>query len=305
MDVREYTEVVPERAAGRGGSRGTTRGSPLAWAATTAARSASCRWSAARSGRGPLGDVLAEVQGLAARGVVEVTLLGPEREHLRPRPDRSGLRRAGRGSASCSGRSRRGRHPPRPVHQPASPRLHRRRGRGHGRVRARSASTSTSRCSRARTGSSARCAARTGRERYLSWLDRIRAGDPRHRRHHRRHRGLPGRDRGGLRGDAATWSTPARFDAAFTFQYSPRPGTVAADLRRPGPEGGRPGAVRPAGGAPGAISLERNRALVGRTVEVLVEGDGPQGRTCAARTRTNKLVHAAGRPAARPFADVA
>jgi tRNA-2-methylthio-N6-dimethylallyladenosine synthase len=82
------------------------------------------------------------------------------------------------------------------------------------------------------------------------------------------------------------------FDAAYTFQYSPRPGTVA---------GARPDRVpKPVVqerfdrlvAAQERISLERNRAQLGATVEVLVEGPSKKepGRTTG-RTRTNKLVH--------------
>ena len=39
------------------------------------------------------------------------------------------------------------------------------------------------------------------------------------------------------------------------------------------------------------ISLARNRDQVGRTVEVLVEGDGKRGGSTQARTRTNRIVH--------------
>ena len=42
-----------------------------------------------------------------------------------------------------------------------------------------------------------------------------------------------------------------------------------------------------------SISLEKNRPLVGRSVEVLIEGTGRKGGL-AGRTRTNKLVHAEG-----------
>ena len=51
------------------------------------------------------------------------------------------------------------------------------------------------------------------------------------------------------------------------------------------------------------ISLERNRELVGRTVEVLVEGEGRKGNR-KGRTRTNKLVHAPGHMAAGAFAHI-
>ena len=47
--------------------------------------------------------------------------------------------------------------------------------------------------------------------------------------HHRHHRRLPRRDRGGLRSTPWTWCAQARFASAFTFQYSKRPGTPAAE----------------------------------------------------------------------------
>jgi tRNA-2-methylthio-N6-dimethylallyladenosine synthase len=51
-----------------------------------------------------------------------------------------------------------------------------------------------------------------------------------------------------------------------------------------------------------AISLDSNRAMVGDTVEVLVEGRGRKGNL-AARTRTNKLVHVPGDLPPGTFAD--
>ncbi len=97
----------------------------------------------------------------------------------------------------------------------------------------------------------------------------------------------------------------ARFASAFTFQYSPRPGTSAAAL---------PGAVPAEVVAERyerlvelqeRISTEENQAQLGRVVEVLV-GEGP-GRKDAAthrisgRARDNRLVHlTAPDPAATP-----
>jgi tRNA-2-methylthio-N6-dimethylallyladenosine synthase len=83
-----------------------------------------------------------------------------------------------------------------------------------------------------------------------------------------------------------------RYDAAYLFQYSPRPGTVA---------GVRPDQVpKPVVqerfdrlvAAQERISLERNRAHVGEVVELLIEGPSKKvpGRATG-RTRTNKLVH--------------
>ena len=51
------------------------------------------------------------------------------------------------------------------------------------------------------------------------------------------------------------------------------------------------------------VSQERNEALVGRTLEVLVEGRGRKGRV-QGRTRTNKLVHFDGQDEPGRFVDV-
>ncbi len=88
----------------------------------------------------------------------------------------------------------------------------------------------------------------------------------------------------------------ARFDQAFTFQFSPRPGTVAAEL-----DGRIAKSVVQARfdrlvELQRAISLESNQAMVGRVEEVLVEGPSKKDPEMAtARTRGNKPVHAPGR----------
>ena len=82
----------------------------------------------------------------------------------------------------------------------------------------------------------------------------------------------------------------ARFDAAFTFQYSPRPGTAAATFEDQVPKEVVQERFDRLVALQEEISLERNRELVGRCVEVLVEGEGRKGNL-RARTRTNKLVH--------------
>ena len=97
----------------------------------------------------------------------------------------------------------------------------------------------------------------------------------------------------------------ARFDGAFMFVYSPRPGTPAAEL-----DGQVPAAVAAERFSRLAelqkqISLEKNRALVGATVEVLTEGPSRKdGSMAAARTRTNKVVHVPGDHPAGAFLDV-
>ncbi len=84
----------------------------------------------------------------------------------------------------------------------------------------------------------------------------------------------------------------ARFDSAYMFVYSPRPGTPAATMEAqvaPDVAHERFGRLK---ALQERISLERNQELVGSTVEVLTEGPSRKDPGMAtARTRTNKLVH--------------
>lgn len=83
----------------------------------------------------------------------------------------------------------------------------------------------------------------------------------------------------------------ARFDGAYTFQYSPRPGTDAFALEPVPAEVvterfGRLVALQD------RISAERNAALIDAEMEVLVEGPSRKDPArITARTRTNKIVH--------------
>jgi tRNA-2-methylthio-N6-dimethylallyladenosine synthase len=52
------------------------------------------------------------------------------------------------------------------------------------------------------------------------------------------------------------------------------------------------------------VSLEKNRAEVGRTFEVLVEGEGKRGGSTQTRTRTNRIVHLPDPLERGTFADV-
>jgi tRNA-2-methylthio-N6-dimethylallyladenosine synthase len=87
----------------------------------------------------------------------------------------------------------------------------------------------------------------------------------------------------------------ARFDGAYMFVYSPRPGTPAAEMDGqvdPGVAGERFARLA---ALQEQISLEKNEALVGSSVEVLVEGPSRKDPDMAtARTRTNKVVHLPG-----------
>jgi tRNA-2-methylthio-N6-dimethylallyladenosine synthase len=64
----------------------------------------------------------------------------------------------------------------------------------------------------------------------------------------------------------------ARFQSAFFFKYSPRPGTAAAALGDDVPEEEKRRRHRILMEAQERISLEKNRARIGQRLEVLVEG---------------------------------
>lgn len=89
-----------------------------------------------------------------------------------------------------------------------------------------------------------------------------------------------------------------RFDGAFMFAYSPRPGTPAASMEQV------PAAVKKVRlqkliDVQNAISCENNEAWVGRDVEVLVEGPSPKNPdVLQGYSREFKMIHFPG-PAER------
>ncbi len=87
----------------------------------------------------------------------------------------------------------------------------------------------------------------------------------------------------------------ARFDGAFTFQFSPRPGTPAATLEgQIAPEVVQERFDRLVT-LQNQISLEKNEAMVGSLVEVMVEGPSRKdAAVVTARTRGNKPIHLPG-----------
>jgi tRNA-2-methylthio-N6-dimethylallyladenosine synthase len=83
-----------------------------------------------------------------------------------------------------------------------------------------------------------------------------------------------------------------RYDAAYTFQYSPRPSTAAAAMDgHLGKEIVQERFDRLVD-AQREISLQRNVEVVGRSEEVIVEGPSKKDPgLVTGRTRSNKLVH--------------
>ncbi|MEZ5170102.1 MAG: tRNA (N6-isopentenyl adenosine(37)-C2)-methylthiotransferase MiaB [Acidimicrobiia bacterium] len=138
-------------------------------------------------------------------------------------------------------------------------------------------------------------------QRYLAKLDAARAGVPDLAVTTDIIVGFPGETEGDFQATLDVVEE-ARFDAAYTFVFSPRPGTEAADITD--------GIVSPETAAERmhrlTAALERHgahlhAARIGRTEEVLVEGPSKKDPAMwSGRTRQNKLVHFphAGMPAA-------
>src|SRR5262245_17078200 len=290
MDVREYTDLFPSAlpAARADGVR--------AWVSIAAGCDNACTFCIVPFVRGAqrsraMGDILAEVQGLAASGVVEITLLGQN------------VNTYGR-DVTVPDSSRR----------PLFADLLRMVDQVDGIRRIRFTSphphdftpdvidamaTSEQVCEHIhfplQSGSDRvlKVMQRSyRRDRYLGWLERIREASPAIAVSTDIIVGFPGESEDDF---VETLDVVARagFDSAYTFQYSPRPGTRAASMPGQVPKEVVQERFDRLVTLQEGISLAHNREQVGRTFEVLVEGDGKRYGSIQARTRTNRIVHLA------------
>jgi tRNA-2-methylthio-N6-dimethylallyladenosine synthase len=87
-----------------------------------------------------------------------------------------------------------------------------------------------------------------------------------------------------------------RFDAAFAFKFSPRPGTPAAEFPHQVPESVRAARLARVLSLQDELSLERNHAWLGRHAEVLVDRELSKRDSglASGRTRQNKIIHFGG-----------
>ena len=132
------------------------------------------------------------------------------------------------------------------------------------------------------------------RDRYLGILDKVRAAMPDAAITTDIIVGFPGETEADF-GQTLDLVRQASFSGAFTFQYSPRPGTPAAGMDDQVPRTVVQERYERLVALQDEMSLVANRALVGSTVEVLVaEGEGRKdaatGRR-SGRARDGRLVH--------------
>jgi tRNA-2-methylthio-N6-dimethylallyladenosine synthase len=288
MDVAEYTDLFPSAlpAAREDAFR--------AWVSIAVGCDNACTFCIVPFVRGAqrsraIGDVLAEVQGLARRGVVEVTLLGQN------------VNTYGR-DVTIPGSSRR----------PLFAELLRQVNEVDGIRRIRFTSPhphdftpdvieamaeSEKVCEHIhfplQSGSDAVLKAMQRsyrRERYLGWLERIREAIPAIGVSTDIIVGFPGETEEDF-ADTLDVVGRARFDSAYTFQYSPRPGTRAASMPDQVPKEVVQERFDRLVALQERISLEKSREQLGAEVEVLVEGAGRRGSSTQSRTRTNRIVH--------------
>jgi tRNA-2-methylthio-N6-dimethylallyladenosine synthase len=300
LDVREATETFPSALPA------LREAAHHAWVSIAVGCDNACTFCIVPLVRGPqlsrpIGDVLAEVQGLARAGVVEVTLLGQNvntygRDLTVPdsprRPLFGDLLRAVNGVEGLRRIRFTSPHPhdftPDVIHAMAE---------------------SENVCEHIhfplQSGSDhvLRAMQRSyRRERYLGWLERIRSAIPEIGVSTDIIVGFPGETEADFE-DTLDVVRRARFDQAYTFQYSPRPGTRAATMEDQIPKDVVQERFDRLVTLQESIALERMLAQVGTTAEVLVEGVGRKGRA-QGRTRTNRVVHLEGDRAPGSFVDV-
>ncbi len=99
--------------------------------------------------------------------------------------------------------------------------------------------------------------------------------------------------------------TEARFDNAFMFQFSPRPGTPAAEMPDQIEEATVQERFDRLVELQNRITFELNRSAVGARAEVLVEGPSRRNPEVATtRTEGNRIVHVPGQFSPGAFLDV-
>jgi tRNA-2-methylthio-N6-dimethylallyladenosine synthase len=287
MDVREFTEVFPSALPAR------RELAHHAWVSIAVGCDNACTFCIVPLVRGPqrsrpIGEILAEVQGLARRGVVEVTLLGQNvntygRDLSVPgssrRPLFADLLRAVNGIDALRRIRFTSPHPHDFTPDVIDAMAESDKVCEHIHFPLQSGSDRILR-SMQRSYRSAR---------YLGWLERIRAAIPGISVSTDIIVGFPGETEEDFAATLAVVER-ARFDQAYTFQYSPRPGTRAAQMDEQVAKPVVQERFDRLVALQESIALEKMTNDVGRVREVLIEGVGRKGRA-QGRTRTNRVVH--------------
>lgn len=297
VEIKESLEVFPSNLPARRES------AYAAWVSISVGCNNSCTFCIVPSLRGREvdrrpGEVLAEVSALAAEGVLEVTLLGQNVNSYGVEfGDRAAFSKLLRACGEIDGLERVRFTSPHPrdftsdvitamAETPVvCPQLH---------MPLQSGSDAMLKAMRR--------SYRSGR--YLAILDEVRAAIPHAAISTDIIVGFPGETEEDFQATLDVVRA-ARFASAFTFQYSPRPGTPAAEMGDQVPKDVVSERYQRLVALQEEISWELNRELVGRPVEVLVaQGEGRKDgatRRMSGRARDGRLVHfAPGSAQVRP-----
>jgi len=300
VEILEALETFPSALPARRDS------AYAAWVSISVGCDNTCTFCIVPSLRGkerdrPPGDILREVRALVDEGVLEVTLLGQNvNSYGRSFGERDAFSRLLRACGEIDGLERIRFTSPHPrdftdvvvaamAQTPAvMPSLHMPLQSGSDAVLARMR--------------------RSYRQaRYLDIIDRVRASIPAAAITTDVIVGFPGETEADF---AATLDVvrAAGFAGAYTFQYSPRPGTPAATMADQVPKAVVQERYERLVEVVEDVAWTQSRTQVGRTVEVLVaEGEGRKDAATArlsGRARDNRLVHVAAAAGVRPGDDV-
>ena len=130
-------------------------------------------------------------------------------------------------------------------------------------------------------------------ERYLARVEQLLAAAPDFELHSDFIVGYPGETAADF-DESVALLRRVDYAQSYVFKYSPRPGTVAAELVDDVPEEEKERRNQVLLAAQEELTLRRNRALVGQTVEVLVEGESKVAGRMSGRTIHHRLVHFPG-----------
>lgn len=132
------------------------------------------------------------------------------------------------------------------------------------------------------------------REHYINLTDRLRAKVPDISITTDLIVGFPGETEDDFQ-DTLDLVKRVEFDVAFCFRFSPRRGTPAAKMDDQFPEEVKMRRLYELLAIQDKISIAKNRAMVGQTHEILVEGQNPKDESqLSGRARNNKIVFFAG-----------
>lgn len=127
-------------------------------------------------------------------------------------------------------------------------------------------------------------------ERYLARLDLLRSKAPDIELHSDFIVGYPGETVADFDATVALVQRVG-FAQSYVFKYSPRPGTLAAELPDDVPDAEKERRNAVLLEVQEGLTLQKNQALLGQTVEVLVEGQSKVAGRLSGRTAHHRLVH--------------